>query len=105
MWWILQILGVVGVAFMQAFNRWASQVKIPFRLIWMVDVIIEIIVAPAFIKSYAIAPSLFQPWFLGTAIIAICGFVVGMVLFGEVITITKLIGAALVLAGAVLLIL
>ncbi len=105
MWWILQTLGVIGIAFMQAFNRWAVQAKIPFTRIWIVDVIIEVIVAPAFIKSYALAPTLFQPWFLGTAIIAVCGFIVSMLIFGEIITITKLIGAALALAGAVLLIL
>jgi len=105
MWWITQILGVIGIAFMQVFNRWASIKKMSFVLIWMADVLIEVVVAPLFIKSYAIAPTIFQPWFLGTVVIALLGFLASMIFFGEVITITKLIGAVLALAGAVLLIL
>jgi multidrug transporter EmrE-like cation transporter len=61
--------------------------------------------APMFIKSYALAPTIFQPWFLGTAAIAILGFVGSLIFFGEALTIVKILGAALALAGAVLLIL
>lgn len=107
MWWILQIIGIVLITVALTFARWYSQtfpgasIFIP----WISKVLIEIIAAFCFIKSYALAPSFFQPWFLGTAAISLLGFIASLIFFGEAVTIIKIVGAALVLSGAVLLIL
>ncbi|KKN40628.1 hypothetical protein LCGC14_0731430 [marine sediment metagenome] len=105
MWWILQIIAMICVIGAITFARWYGLNRIGLFVPWVVKVGVEFIAAFAFIKSYAIAPSFFQPWFLGSAISAILGCAISFIFFGEVLTITKIIGAALALAGAVLLIL
>ena len=105
MWWIVQILAVFIVTAIHTFNRWASIEGMSFTIRWLANVGGQAAAAPLFILSYSLAPTFFQPWFIGTAVIAILGFVTSFIFFAEVITITKLIGAALALAGAVLLIL
>ena len=105
MWWIAQILAIVVIVIVHTFNRWASVEGMSFIIRWLVNVGGQAVAAPLFILSYALSPTFFQPWFLGTAILAILGCVTSLVFFAEVITITKILGAALALAGAVLLIL
>ena len=105
MWWIAQILAIFIIAAVHTFNRWASIENMSFIIRWLANVGGQAAAAPLFILSYSLAPTFFQPWFLGTAILAILGCVASFILFAEVITITKILGAALALAGAVLLIL
>jgi len=114
MWWILQITAIVCVSIALIFARWygfAYTGKVGFLLgsslfvPWAVKVGIEFIAAFAFIKSYAIAPSFFQPWFLGAAALALVGFLGSLIFFGEVVGTLKILGAILALVGSVLLIL
>jgi ABC-type enterochelin transport system permease subunit len=79
--------------------------ELSFFIRWAVNVGIQVIAAPLFILSYTKSPSFLQPWFLGTATIALLGFLASLIFFGETIVILKILGAALALAGAVLLIL
>ncbi len=105
MWWILQILAICCIVVAHTFNRWAALNGISFWIKWGVNVGVQGIAAPFFIFSYMLAPGFFQPWFLGTAAIALLGFLASLIFFGEMLTIIKIVGAALTLAGAVLLIL
>ncbi len=105
MWWIAQLLAIALIAAVHTFNRWASEHGMSFLVRWLANVGGQAVCAPLFILSYALAPTFFQPWFLGTAVLAILGCVASFIFFAEVITITKILGAALALAGAVLLIL
>lgn len=105
MWWIAQILAIVIIAAVHTFNRWASVEGLSFIIRWLANVGGQALAAPLFILSYSLAPTFFQPWFVGTAILAVLGFVASMIFFGETLTIINIIGAILALAGAVLLIL
>lgn len=105
MWIFLQVLGIICVSITHMFNRWASINGVSFCTKWLVNVLVQSVGAPAFIKSYALAPSFFQPWFLGTALIALTGFLGSWIFFGESISIIKIIGSLLAIAGSILLIL
>lgn len=54
-------------------------------------------------KSYELAPTFLQPWFLGLAVLALCGFA-GMLLLGESVKLLHLVGTGLVLVGSYLLV-
>ena len=114
MWWIYQLVAIMCVTIALVFARWygyAYTGKIGFLLgssllvPWAVKVGIEFIAAFAFIKSYNIAPSFLQPWFLGAAGLALFGFIVSLIFFGEAVSIVKILGALLAVVGSVLLIL
>ena len=105
MWWILQIIGAVGITIALMFARWYGINYGGIFIPWIVKVLMEIIVAYSFIKSYAIAPTFFQPWFLSSATLALFGLLGSVIFFGETIGIIKFFGAALCLIGAALLIL
>ncbi len=102
LWWILQLMGCIGVyiAFVPSRTLGLCWKSYLFYLAisittcsWM------------FLKSFELAPSFLQAWFIGTAGLAICGFLGSMFYFGETISIVNYIGAAITLVGAVLLIL
>jgi len=105
MWWIYQSIAVVCVTAALAFGRWYGLHYEGILLPWAVKVIIEIVAAYAFIKSFMLAPSFFQAWFLGTALLSLFGFLISLMFFGEVITTVKVGGAILALSGVVLLVL
>ena len=105
MWWIAQAIAIILITASHVFNRWAGLNEIDFWIKWSVNVGMQAIAAPLFIISYMKAPSFFQPWFLGTGLIALLGFLASLIFFGETIAILKILGAALTLAGAALLIL
>ena len=105
MWWILQFLAICGITAVHTFNRWAGIQGMEFITKWLINAGAQVCIAPLFILSYALAPGFFQPWFLGTALIGVIGFAVSLIFFGEVITITKIMGAVLSIIGAVLLVL
>jgi len=104
-WWITQVIAICGVTLIHTFNRWAGQKSLSFFIKLLVNTGAQITIAPLFIISYCLAPSFFQPWFLGTVLIAVFGFVVSIIFFKEVIIPIKVIGAVLGLIGSVLLIL
>ena len=102
LWWILQITGSLGVYF----------ALIPGRKFGLCpkSYIIYLIVAATtcswmFLKSYQIAPSFFQAWFMGTAALALLGFLGSIFYFKETVSMLNYAGAVLGLAGCTLLIL
>ena len=105
MWWILQIAAITCVTIALIFARWYGLNYTGAFVPWSVKVGIEFIAAFAFIKSYAMAPSFFQPWFLGAAGLALFGFLGSLIFFGEAISTLKILGASLAVIGSVLLIL
>lgn len=105
MWWILQILGIVCVSGALTFARWYGLAYTGILTPWAVKVSIEFVAAFLFIKSYAIAPTFLQPWFLGTACLSLFGFVASFLIFHDIVTITHWIGCALCIIGGVLLVL
>lgn len=105
MWWILQILAICGISCLHTFNRWAGIKGFAFMTKWLINGGAQVIIAPLFILSYGLAPTFFQPWFLGTALIALCGFLCSVIFFAEPIVLIKVLGAIFAAIGAVLLIL
>ena len=105
MWWILQIVGAVLITAAFVFNKWGAANDVSFFIRWVSFICMEAVVAPILIVSYTKAPTFFQPWFLGAACIALLGFMASLIFFGETIVILKILGAALALVGAALLIL
>ena len=105
MWWITQILAVAVITCVHTFNRWAGLQGWSFLSRLFGNVIGQAIAAPLFMISYTIAPSFFQVSFVGTAVIAVLMFLASVFFFCETITFIKLIGAALAIVGAVILIL
>ena len=107
MWWIFQIIAIICVTAALTFGRWYG-LNYPGQGIftpWAVKVGIEFIAAYAFIKSFTMAPSFFQPWFMGAALLALFGFLGSLIFFGEAVSIVKILGALLAVVGSVLLIL
>jgi hypothetical protein len=107
MWWILQTLYIIGVVFIQVFNRSIGLPNCPYTFSFKNTCLINAgwlsLIAPMAIISYAKAPSFFQPWFLGTALIALFGFATSFFIFGEPILMKRMIGASLSLIGIALL--
>jgi len=104
MWWILQILAIFGISCLHTFNRWAGIKGIGFMAKWLINGGAQMIIAPLFILSYAMAPTLFQPWFLGTAVVSLTGFLSSVIFFSESISFIRILGAILGIVGSVLLI-
>jgi len=105
MWWILQTIGCLLIAGALTYARWYGINYTGLFNPWAVKVGAELIAAVCLVKSFAIAPSHFQPWFIGMAILSLSGFVGSMIFFGEIVGMVKICGAALVLVGAALLVL
>ena len=105
MWWIYQSVAVICVTAALTFGRWYGLHYEGILLPWAVKVVIEIVAAYAFIKSFMLAPSFFQAWFLGTVLLSLFGFLVSLMFFGEVITMVKVGGVILALSGMFLLVL
>ena len=102
LWWVLQIGGSLGVYF----------ALIPGRIHGLChkSYIIYMIMAATtaswmFLKSYELAPSFFQAWFVGTAALALFGFFGSLFYFKEVVSVLNYIAAIMVLVGSGLLIL
>ena len=100
-WWILQAFGLLVITSNNVLARfWGFGWGIyAYNLTTAV-----LVTAWCFAWTYANAPSFFQNWFLATTLIALYGFAASVFILGEAITLIKLIGAALALVAAVLLI-
>ena len=105
MWWVLQVLAILCVSGTLTFARWYGLAYTGILVPWAVKVSIEFVAAFLFIKSYTLAPTFLQPWFLGSACLALFGFVASFLIFHDVITITHLIGCILCIIGGILLVL
>lgn len=102
LWWILQIVGSLGVFVALAYARvkgfnWNS---------YLVYILISISICSwIFLKSYEIAPSFFQAWFVGTTSMVLLGFLGSLFYFGETVSIINYIGAGFGILASVMLIL
>lgn len=107
-WWIWQILFILGVTSIHIFNRWVGlpdcSYVFTFTQRWLINTGWQTVIAPAAMISYATAPSFFQPWFLGTVLIAVFGFAVSFFIFGEPFVFIRILGMLFALIGVVLLI-
>jgi len=102
LWWILQLVGCAGVyiAFVPSRTLGLCWKSYLFYLILAITTF-----SWMFLKSFETAPSFFQAWFVGTASLALCGFLGSLFYFGETISTVNYAGATISLIGAVLLIL
>ncbi len=102
LWWILQLVGCVGVYIALASGR-------IFGLCWksylFYVTISTVTFSWMFLKSFEIAPSFFQAWFIGTASLALCGVIGSIFYFNETVSVINYVGAGISLIGATLLIL
>jgi hypothetical protein len=97
MWWILQIVGCVGVVVSQIVNRKLG-VTIPSWVVY--SIIATFVTYPSFCKSYAIAPTFMSAWFVGQTILNILGIVVGFMVFHDMVSTTQWVGIGLsIIAG------
>jgi len=107
-WWIWQILLILGVTIIHTFNRYIGLPDCTYALVfnhrWVINAGWQALIAPTAMISYATAPSFIQPWFLGTALIAVFGFATSFFIFGEPLLLIRVIGVLFALIGAVLLI-
>jgi hypothetical protein len=101
LWWILQITGSVGVCCALIPGReFGLCVKS-----YIIYIIIAItMLSWMFLKSFQLAPSFFQAWFVGTTSLALLGFLGSLFYFGETVSIVNYIGAGLGILGSVMLI-
>ena len=104
MWWIFQIIAMMLITVALMFARWYGLGHTGIFVPWAFKLGLEVIIAFLLIKSYMLAPGFLQPWFLGTAVLAVAGFLGSVFFFGEPIVLTKIIGAGLALVSAILLI-
>jgi len=101
MWWVLQVVGCVGVtsgiASLRHFGVGITS--------WMIYSGIAMSISYfAFAKSYAVAPNFVLPWFVGQTALNVLGILVGFAIFKDVITYQQWIGIALSIIGGYLLI-
>lgn len=101
MWWILQItacaLVTVGLVLGRYYGFTVSM--------WLVNSFIAVAFTTwMFVKSYEVAPSFLAAWFVGTAALAIFGFVGSAFIFHEAVEWYKYLAAGLVVVGGVLLV-
>ena len=101
MWWMLQIVGAIGVCGAQMCNRYYN-VGITS---WVIYSFIAIFITyPSFGKSFAIAPSFFSAWFVGLIALSVIGLLGSLLVFKESISIQQWIGCILSVPVAYLLI-
>lgn len=102
LWWILQVTGSTGVLAALMYSRIHG-------LCWKSYIFYLILAATSiswmFLKSYEIAPSFFQAWFIGTSALALLGFGANYFYFNEIVSVTNYVGAVVALTGSLLLIL
>jgi hypothetical protein len=101
MWWILQIVGCLGVTIAQIINRKLG-IGIPS---WIAYSLIAILVTyPTFCKSYAIAPSFSGAWFVGQTALTIVGLLAGFIVFHDAVSTLQWIGIGLSIVSGYLII-
>jgi hypothetical protein len=101
MWWILQIIGSVGVCVAQILNR-----KLGFGIpSWIPYSLIAIFVTyPTFGKSFAIAPTFTGAWFIGQTALNIMGLVAGILYFHDAVSLMQWVGILVSMFGGYLII-
>jgi len=101
MWWVLQIIGCVGVGGAQIVNRIYGVSVISWVIYSSIAMTITYF---AFSKSYAIAPSFFGAWFIGQVSMNVVGLLIAFLIFKDIVSTTQWIGFVLSIIGGYLLI-
>jgi len=101
MWWMLQIVGCIGVASAQVVNRKYGVCITSWIVYSMIAMSITYF---SFAKSYAIAPSFFSAWFIGQVALNVVGLIVAFMIFDDKVSTTQLVGFVLSIVGGYLLI-
>lgn len=99
MWWPYQVAAAVVVASINSMFR-------HYGMNYKTMIISMVVIAAAqilYAKSYTQAPSFIQPWFIGTASLAICGLLSSIILFDGVIGMRHYTGIIFILSGAYML--
>lgn len=99
MWIVLQIIGALFVFLAQASNRYYG-FTIPGVLIY--SAIAILLLSWILPLSYQLAPSFFQPYFMGLVLLSIFGLIGSCIIFGETITLINFIGIVIIFIGSVL---
>lgn len=101
MWWILQIVGCLGVCGVQIVNRKLGVCVTS----WVVYSVVAMSVTYlTFAKSYAIAPSFTGAWFVGQTALNVIGLVVGLLYFHDAMSTMQWVGVGVSIVGGYLLI-
>ena len=101
MWWMLQIVGCIGVAGAQVVNR-TYGVCITSWIVY--STIAMSVTYFAFSKSYAIAPTFFSAWFIGQVALNVIGLLVAFMIFDDKVSTTQWVGFTLSIVGGYLLV-
>jgi len=100
-WWLLQVLGVLGITIALAPGRsWGISIQ---SWIWYM-VWVGATASWMLLKSFSIAPSFIQAWFIGAGSLTVLGFLVGVVYYHDVVKLSHVIGIGFTLIGTYLLI-
>lgn len=100
MWILLQMLACLIVVGINSIYR-------QYGLTWATWLLSLLFVLPAqffYGRSFEQAPTFFSAWFLGSAVLAVSGFLVSLLLFDGIVNTKCYIGLALTIVGAYLLI-
>jgi len=100
MWILLQILACSIVTVVLMYQR---KVGLCFNSIMAYIIASIVCLSWMFALSYEKAPNLLAPWFLGTVILSLGGFLGSVLYFGDTPTITQVIGAGLAIVASILL--
>ena len=100
MWILLQILACLFIA---ASLMYVRIVGFSFQSYVVYTLCQVALVGWMMPMSYKLAPTFLQPWFLGSAFLALCGFA-GVLFLGELVKVAHLVDIGLVLVGSYLLV-
>ncbi len=99
-WWTLQIVGaLICVIVNSIYTKYGFNFKVISIVIWLV-----LAAQYSFGKSFHMAESFGAAWFIGTAALAVLGFLASLIFFDGVMSLRAYIGIALAVTGAYLLI-
>ena len=101
MWWLLQIVGCLGVCGVQVVNRKLGVCVTSWVIYSLVAMSVSYF---AFSKSYAIAPSFFGAWFVGQVALNVLGLLVAFLIFKDTVSPTQWVGLVLSIVGGYLLV-
>lgn len=100
MWWILQLIAAFLCAIINSiYYQYGFSLKVLSITIWLV-----LIAQYSFGRSFMIAKSFGAAWFVGTAALALFGFLCSLIVFDGALSLRAYIGIALTIIGACLLI-
>lgn len=102
LWWILQVTGSAGVLVALVYGR-IHGFCLKSYIFYLIMCIT--IAGWTFLKSFEIAPSFFQAWFVGTASLALFGLGASYFYFNETVSVINNVGMVMAIVGSLFMIL